>query len=152
MTRRIGLAGILAFVVALGGCGVGTQQGPLTASEMENLKLRDVGELYRLHQVQFKKAPRSLKDFNSIGDANARTAYGAIRGGDVIVRWQATLPDTDSEPSSPPSDEILAYWKTVPEKGGPVLTLDRRVRTMTVEEFKAVHLAGTADAGPLKSR
>jgi hypothetical protein len=142
----------LASVVVLGGCGLGTQEGPLTASQMEDLKLRDVGELYRLHQVMLKKAPRSLKDFNSIGDANARTAYGAIRSGDVIVRWQVTLPDTDREPSSPPSDEILAYWKTVPESGGPVLTLDRRVRTMTVEELKAAHLAGTADAGPAKSR
>jgi hypothetical protein len=64
---------------------------------------------------------------------------------------KATLLDTDVEPSSPPSDDVLAYWKTVPEMGGPVLMLDRRIRTMTAEEFKAARLAGTADAGAPKT-
>ena len=148
----MGWAGAVAFMAVLSGCGIGTQQGPVTASEMEEVKLREVGELYRLHQIMLKKAPQSLKDFNSIAAAGPRTAYGAIRSGDVVVRWQATLPDTEVEPSSPTSDEVLAYWKTVPEKGGPVLMLDRRIRTMTAEEFKAARMAGTAGAGPAKSR
>ena len=56
------------------------------------------------------------------------------------------------EPSSPESDEVLAYWKTVPEKGGPVLMLDRRLRRMTAEEFKAARLAGTEEQKSPKSR
>jgi hypothetical protein len=96
--------------------------------------------------------PRSLKDFNRLGEASSRGAYGAIRDGEVVVRWQATLPDTDVEPSSTTSDEVLAYWKSVPEEGGPVLMLDRSVRKMTAEEFKAARLAGTTETGPAKTR
>ena len=148
MSRWIGWAGVLALVAALGGCGMGMQQGPLAASAIQETKLRAVGELYRLHQEMLKKAPRSLKDFNRLGEASSRGAYGAIRDGEVVVRWQATLPDTEVEPSSTMSDEVLAYWKSVPEEGGPVLMLDRSIRKMTAEEFKAARLAGTAEAGP----
>jgi hypothetical protein len=111
---------------------------------MDDVKLREVGELYRLHQIMARKAPKSLKDFNAIGDADAPTAYGAIRSGQVVVRWDVTLPDTEPEPTSPPSDEVLAYLKAVPEQGGPVLMVDRRVRNMTPEEFKGAKLAGSA--------
>ena len=142
-----------SFLVALGGCDIVTQQGPLSASQMEDLKLREVGELYRLHQVmaQESRPARSRTSMHSATPAPA-AAYGAIRSGEVVVRWQATLPDTDAEPSSPTSDEVLAYWKTVPEKGGPVLMLDRRLRRMTAEEFKAARLAGTEEQKSPKSR
>ena len=152
MSRWIGWAGVLALVASLGGCGVGMQQGPMAPSAMQETKLRAVGELYRLHQEMLKKAPQSLKDFNRVGEASSRGAYGAIRSGEVVVRWQATLPDSEAEPTSTTSDEVLAYWKTVPEEGGPVLMLDRSVRKMTAEEFKVARLAGTAEAGPAKSR
>ena len=68
------------------------------------------------------------------------------------MRWEATLPDTEVEPSSPTSDEALAYWKTIPEKGGTVLMLDRRLRRMTAVEFKSARLAGTAEPDADKSR
>lgn len=146
MGRRIGWA---AWIVAgaLAGCNSLSRQGPMGESQMEEMKVREVGELYRQHQLMAKRPPRSLKDLMSLGDAGTRVAVSAIRSGDVVVRWQATLPDTDAEPSSPESDEVLAYWKTVPEKGGPVLMLDRRLRRMTAEEFKAARLAGTEGEG-----
>ena len=75
MSKRIGWANVLAFVVVLSGCGTGTQ-GQLTADQMDEVKLREVGELYRLHQVKLKKAPRSLKDFNVIGEASIHSAMG----------------------------------------------------------------------------
>lgn len=154
MSRRIGwcVAWILGLAIAPCGCNGLSQSGPLSQTQMEDLKLREVGELYRLHQVMAHKPPRTLKDFNAVGAAGSRAAYGAIRSGEVVLRWQATLPDTDVEPSSPESDEVLAYWKTVPETGGPVLMLDRRVRQMTAEEFKAARLAGTEEQKPTKSR
>ena len=100
-----------------------------------------------------KKPPASAQGLRSaIGDAGSPAAYGAIRSGEVVLRWQATLPDTDLEPSSPTSDEVLAYWKTVPEKGGPVLMLDRRLRRMTADEFKAARLAGTEEQKSPRSR
>ena len=131
-----------AWVLALGLIGCGPSSGTPGSSELQETKLRDVGELYRLHQVMIKKPPRSIADFQRVGDSSARSAFGAIRNGEVIVRYQATLPDTDAEPSSPESDQVLAYWKTVPESGGPVLMLDRRIRRMTADEFKAARLAG----------
>ena len=136
---------VLSIALVVVGC---SQQGPLTVVQLDDIKLREVGELYRQYQIMAKKAPRSLKDFNAIGDADSPTAYGAIRSGDVVVRWDVTLPDTDPEPTSPPSDEVLAYLKSVPESGGNVLMVDRRVRRMTPEEFKAAKLAGTAKYGP----
>jgi hypothetical protein len=133
----------MALLLGISGCDQLMQRGPLTPDQMEEVRLRDVAELYREHQVTAKKPPRSIKDFRTIGEANAPSGYGAIRNGQVVVRWQATLPDLDLEPTSPPSDQVLAYVKTVPEKGGPVLMLDRRIRYMTAEEFKAAKLAGT---------
>jgi hypothetical protein len=137
---RFARAMALALAFACTGC---SGQAPLNQVQLDDVKLREVGELYRLHQVMIRKAPRSLKDFNAIGDADSPTAYGAIRSGQVVVRWGVTLPDTEIEPTSPPSDEVLAYLKTVPEVGGPVLMVDRRPRTMTPDEFKAAKLAGT---------
>jgi hypothetical protein len=142
MKRRVGWTGALVLGAVLCGCGMMAEQGPLTESQMEESKLRNVGELYRSYQVMAKKPPRSLKDFVQMGEAGTRGAFSAIRSGEIVVRYQATLPDTEVEPTST-SDEVLAYWKTVPEKGGPVLMLDRRIQHMTAEEFKAARLAGT---------
>ncbi len=133
-----------SFPSRLVAMGCSQQAPPLTTGQLDEIKLREVGELYRLHQVMAGKAPRSLKDFNAIGDADSPMAYGAIRSGDVVVRWEVTLPDTEIEPTSPSSDEVLAYLKSVPEKGGSVLMVDRRIRRMTPEEFKNAKFAGTA--------
>ena len=151
MRLRISWAVAWVVSVLLAGCGMG-QQGPLTSSQFEEMKLRDVGELYRLHQIMAKKPPRSLKDFQMIGDADAPTGYGAVRSGEVVLRWQVTLPDTEVEPTTATSNEVLAYIKTVPEKGGPVLMLDRQIRQMTAEEFKEAKLAGTDKEASRKSR
>src|SRR5690349_18475874 len=68
--------------------------GPPTTEQMQDVKLADVAELYRTYQVSYKKPPRSLRDFSRLGDAAAPTGYEAIRSGEVVVRWQATLPET----------------------------------------------------------
>jgi hypothetical protein len=139
MTARTPIL-LAALGLVLAGCGGKAE--PLSTAAMDDVRLRDVGELYRSHQLAKQKPPKSLKDFAPFGNG-APTAYSAIRSGQVVVRYGATLPDTDEEPSSSASDEVLAYVKDVPEKGGPVLMLDRRMRTMTSDEFKAAKLAGT---------
>jgi hypothetical protein len=133
--RPIGLAAALLLV----GCGERTQ--PLSPVEMQDVRLRDVAELYRAHQLSRNAPPKALKDLAPFGNATP-SGYQALRKGDVVVRYGATLPDTAEEPTSPTSDEVLAYAKDVPQQGGPVLMLDRRPRTMTAEEFKAAKLAG----------
>jgi hypothetical protein len=107
------------------------------------MRLQDVGELYRSYQETFKKPPKSPRDLLKVGDATAPIGHASIREKQVVVRWNVTLPDTAAEPTSPPSDEVLAYIKDVPEKGGAVMTVDRRIRRMTPEEFKGAKLAGT---------
>ena len=74
------------------------------------------------------------------------TGVRAIETGDVIVRFGASLPDTGEEPGKGPDDEVLAYQKDVPASGGQVMMLNRTIRTMTPEEFKAAKLAGTASS------
>lgn len=66
-----------------------------------------------------------------------------IKSGEVVVGWGALLPDTKEEPGSSPADEVLAYLKAAPERGGPVLMRNRTIRRMTAEEFKAAPRAGT---------
>ncbi len=132
---------LLALTLALAGCG--SPQGPIPREQAVEAKLRDVGELYRLHQLTHKTPPKSVKDFvkESMGTPGG---FAAVRSGSVVVRYGATLPDTNEEPTSTGSDQVLAYVKDVPEKGGLVLMLDRSVRTMTSEEFKTAKLAGDA--------
>jgi len=58
MNRRIGWAGAWIALVTLAECGALSQQGPLSESLMEGMKLREVGELYRSYQVMAGKPPR----------------------------------------------------------------------------------------------
>lgn len=134
--------GCLTFLAA--GCGAGNE--PLSEATIHEMKLRDVGDLYRVHQINRKTPPKSLKDFAPFGNVTP-SAYESIRSGDVVVRWGATLPDTEEEPSTRSSDEVLAYFKEVPQQGGSVLMLDRSLRTLTADEFKTAKLAGTDGSG-----
>jgi hypothetical protein len=130
----------VVVTLLLAGCGARTE--PLSPGEMSDVRLRDVGELYRSHQLARKAPPKAIKDLAPFGNATP-SGYEAIRSGEVIVRYGATLPDTAEEPTGANSDEVLAYAKEVPSQGGPVLMLDRRMKTMTADEFKSARLAGT---------
>ncbi len=66
----------------------------------------------------------------------------AIKKKDVVVQWGATLPDLGEEPGKVTSHEVLAYEKKVPDSGGLVLMLDRTIKEMSREEFKAAKMAG----------
>ncbi len=135
---------LIPLVLAgLSGCEWGQSGGPLTVTQSQDLRLNDVAEILRTYQESYKKPPKSFRDYARIGDAAAPTGIDSVRDKQIIVRWNATLPDLAVEPTSPPSDEVLAYPRDVPEKGGSVLMLDRRIRQMTPEEFKAAKLAGS---------
>ncbi len=137
--------GILAIAIATclaqAGCG-GSSNTPLTPEKLNDVKLREVGELYRVYQINSKKPPKSLKDLAPYANATL-TAYETLRKGDVVVRYGATLPDTEEEPKSTGATEVLAYLKDVPSQGGPVMMLDRSTKSMTPEEFKSAKFAGT---------
>jgi hypothetical protein len=122
--------------------GCGQAPPPATPAALDDAKLRNVGELYRAYQINHSKPPRSARDLAEVASLTP-SGYEAVVHGEVIVRWGASLPDTKEEPGGTPSPEVLAYLKTVPQTGGPVLLLDRTTRPMTAEEFKAANLAGT---------
>ena len=134
----------LCLPLVVAGCG-GPVEKPPTVADMEETKLNDVAELYRLHQVSANKPPTSIGELTAM-EAMSPMGAQAIRQGDVVVRLGATLPDTAEGPGTGPSDEVLAYQKQVPESGGQVLMLNRTIKSMTAEEFKAAKLAGSKDS------
>jgi hypothetical protein len=103
--------------------------------------LRSVGDLARMYQISYKKPPAKLADLRKV-NAMAQNGYDALQDGRVVFRYEAMLPDTKDEPGEVDSDEVLAYQKQVPESGGKVLMLNRVIKTVTAEEFKAAKKAG----------
>jgi hypothetical protein len=108
---------------------------------MLETSLNDVGDIYRTFVVMNKKAPKTLGDLAKL-ERMSPAGIVALRSGEVVVRFGMDLPNTDPEPGKSASDEILAYEKQVPEAGGKVLMLDRTIRQMTADEFKAASQAG----------
>jgi hypothetical protein len=98
--------------------------------------LVQVGELCRIFQFSKKKPPQKLDVFNSLR-TQGMNGYEALRNSEIVLLYNATLPDLDEDPGHAESGEILAYEKQVPESGGSVLLLNRTVKKMTPEEFKA---------------
>jgi hypothetical protein len=133
----------LAWIFCLGlvAVGCGDSGRPVTKEDMLETSLNDVGEVYRSFVVMKKRPPQKLKDLTPL-EAMSPAGIVALRSGEVVVRFGADLPDTDTEPGKSPSEEILAYEKRVPESGGKVLLLNRTIRTMTSDEFKAAPKAG----------
>jgi hypothetical protein len=135
MRRMLGYSLSVALTLCTAGCGSDAPK-PAAPDAQQRIALNDVGELYRIYQLRTKKPPRSPKDLEA-SEMGGPNGMAAIRNSDVIVQWGATLPDLGEEPGAGSSKEVLAYEKKVPEQGGLVLMLDRTVKTMTPEEFKA---------------
>jgi len=128
------LASLLAAVV-VAGCDA-PANAPPTADQSEVMNLQQVAEMLREYQLNKQKPPKTLKDLR----ANPGGALGGVEllaSGDVVAVLGVPLPDTKEEPGGSPNEEVLAYGKDVPTKGGAVLLLNRTVRRMTADEFKA---------------
>lgn len=124
--------------------GCGDVNTPVTEGQFRDNNLLDVGELLRTYQIQKGKPPKSFADIQALPSLEMAAPMGfeRVRSGDVVVRWDATLPDTGEEIGKTPDEKVLAYVKEVPEKGGSVLLLNRTLKQMTAEEFKAAPKAG----------
>lgn len=132
-TRRLALPAALAAIVA--GCGgTATEIKPLPPEEQG---LKQFADLYRGHVKKARCPPRSLKEMAIKGQGHP-DALAMLKSGQLVVHWGAPL-----TPEGGSGDAVLAYVKTVPEQGGPVLLQDgRTIRTMTADEFKAAPQAG----------
>lgn len=133
------------------GCGGTPESKPMTAADMEKTALSDVGEMYRLYTFEKKKPPTKVSDFTPM-EMMSPTGVRAVKTGEVVVRLGATMTDTAEGPGTGPGDEVLAYQKQVPESGGQVLMINRTIKMMTADEFKAAKLAGSSSSGDASAK
>jgi len=132
------------------GCSESNQ--PRTPDQVDNDNLIQVGELCRHYQFTKQKPPQKLSDLNTLRSMGAN-GYEALRAGSIVLRYNATLPNTDEDPGQTESNEVLAYQAQVPENGGYVLLLNRTIKKMTADEFKtAPRPAGSKEGSPEPAR
>ena len=125
---------ILALHVALL-IGCGQEKSPPTPDRADEMRLGQVGSTLRDFQLNKGRAPKTLKDLlSSPGESGGADL---VASGEVVIIYNVPLPDTNEATGGSPNQEVLAYGKDVPSKGGPVLLLNRTIRPMTAEEFKA---------------
>ena len=136
--------GIVCCLVLLA-AGCGSSNRTPTPAEGEELSLTQVGDLCRHYQFAKNKPPAKLDDLSTI-KTQGTNGFEAVRTGAVILRFGAKLPDIAEDPGQSESEEVLAYMKEVPESGGKVLLLNRKVVTMSADAFKAAKLAGTGSS------
>ena len=142
----------VTWTLALLAAGCGRPSGrPLTPDDEATIELNDVAEMYRVFTADKHKPPEKLADFQAM-EPMSPMGVRAVETGSVVVRYGAVLPDTEDEPGGGPGDEVLAYQKQVPGEGGKVLMLNRTVRAMTPEGFRAAKLAGTASSEPPRTK
>lgn len=118
----------------LAGCG--PTGASSTADPSEAAALQQAGEMLREFQLSTGSPPQTLKQLQSNAGATPG-GFERLRSSGIVVVWGAPLPDTKEEPGGSPDEDVLAYGKDAPEKGGPVLLLNRTIKTMTADEFKA---------------
>ena len=139
--RIVGLFPLLFASGFVSGCGSSKPPG---VPDLPNstLALNEVGEMYRVYEVQNKKAPTKSQDFRNLNSVFP-LGFSHLNRGDVVAQWGVTLSDlSEGGGGGESGDEVLAYEKLVPEQGGQVLMKNRTVKTMTPEEFKAAPKAG----------
>jgi hypothetical protein len=129
--------------LALVAAGCSDTNGPRTVEQVGHDNLIEVGELYRHYQFSKQKPPQKLSDFDTLRSMGGN-GYASLRDGNIMLRYNAKLPDTDEDPGHAESSEVLAYEKQVPESGGYVLLLNRTIKRMTPDEFKAAPLPAGA--------
>lgn len=125
----------------MAGCGDGSGAAP-TAEKQDEINLSDVGGMYRLYCFSNKKAPTTFEELKLLQQTNP-LGFEAVKSGKVILLYGTPTPDPELEgTANSGSDQVLAYQAVVPQSGGLVLMLDRSVKTMTADEFKAAKKAG----------
>jgi len=150
MPKPLRAMSLIAVSLAVGfGCGQpATVNSPAV---FQNNALQEIGELYRSYTEIKKKPPQSLRDFDAYSEGYPSGHIAAQRG-EVVVLWGAKLDDLSEAGTNDSPDEVLAYLKEVPEKGGLVLMKNRKIKSMTAEEFKAAPKAGTASSAGGKTK
>jgi hypothetical protein len=110
-----------------------------TSAEAQGLK--SLGEMYRIVSESLKRPPKGIGELRT-AEAKVPGGFNSIGEQNVAIYFGAEMPDLTDKPATDAGDTILAYDRMVPRQGGYVLMLDRTVRRMSPEEFKAAKKAG----------
>src|SRR4051812_10642811 len=126
--RSDGISWLLSLICLIDSGCAGHTNVEAIPSDVRGLK--ELSQVYREFDQKHKRAPKSLKEMKIQGQRDP-IAVTMINSGDLVVRWGAPL-STGVEAS----ETVLAYVKTVPEKGGYVLMQDgKTIKEMTADEF-----------------
>ncbi|MBN9518530.1 hypothetical protein J0H58_08430 [bacterium] len=98
--------------------------------------MTEIHSMYQGYTRDHKKAPRKLSDFDHPYEPGAVNGYAALRDGACVMYWGGSLPGPNA------GSTVLAYEKSVPEKGGLALFQNGTVKQVTADEFKAAPKAG----------
>lgn len=128
------------LMVALFGLASGCGGSSGSGLPKERVALEEIADLYRSYSADHGKPPQKLSDLQVLRPVGP-TGVTALESGAVVLSYGVPMTDTNEGAAVTPSEDVLAYEKKVPDEGGQVLLLDRRIRTMTVDEFKAAKKA-----------
>jgi hypothetical protein len=103
--------------------------------------LKSLGEMYRIVSESLKRPPKNIAELR-VAEAQVPGGFSRIGDQNVAIFFDAEMPDLAHKPSEDAARTVLAYDRMVPRQGGFVLMLDRSVRKMSAEEFKAAKKAG----------
>jgi len=100
--------------------------------------LQDVNDLLHSAAGPTGRPPTKLADLDRFQNMNAR-GYAAVKAGDVVVLWGTPL---KGEGETGQNEQLVAYEKEVPTKGGYVLFSAGTVKKMSPDEFNATPKSG----------
>jgi hypothetical protein len=127
LANKISVSLLLApLFVLVAGC---SKSGNDPNASQEEAQLKDVHEIYMVYVKKNQAPPKQFSDINQLTYSEGYAGgFTAIKEGNVVVVWGVSGTD---------SGTVLAYPKDAPEKGGPVLMADGKIKTMTADELKA---------------
>ena len=98
--------------------------------------LREVGGLIGSYCGEYRNPPAKVADLARY-ELGYPLGFQAVKSGDVVVVWGASMTIDEGGGSSSGTAEVMAHEKKVPTEGGLVLLQNGSVKEMTPAEFTA---------------
>jgi hypothetical protein len=122
----------ICLALAAAGCSSGPGGGG-GKIDPGDAALQEVADLIRATSPAPNRGPGKLADFDRM-EAQYPRGYQAVKSGDVVVVWGATVA---GEGGGGGSDAVVAYEKKVTTDRGYVLLQNGTTREMTADQLKA---------------
>ena len=92
--------------------------------------------MYRIVSAELKRPPKTIAELRK-AESEVPGGFSMLGESNVEIYFNAALPEVQGKSAADTGQTILAFERTVPLQGGLALMLDRSIRRMSVEEFKA---------------